>query len=180
MTEKKELALYVDMDGVLVDFLGGAGKATDMKFKTHMDWEKVKKTEWKTLANIGSRFWAKLPWMNDGKKLWSFVKQYEPRILSAFPQATENKQNAIDGKREWIKKNLSGVKEVNLVKGQDKQNFARKNAILIDDSKRNIDQFRRAGGIGILHTSASDTIKQLKKYLEHQGQDFRGTDGSVR
>jgi len=32
-----------------------------------------------------------------------------------------------------------------------------------DDRESNIDQWRAAGGIGILHTSASDTIRQLKK-----------------
>lgn len=157
--------LYVDMDGVLVDFLKGAGQATSMNFKTHMDWEKVKQTEWETLSKMGSRFWARLPWMKDGKQLWNYVKDYEPRILSAFPQAKQNKQHAINGKKEWIKKNLSGVKEVNLVKGQDKQKYARKNTILIDDSERNINQFNNAGGIGILHTDTKSTIAKLKGIL---------------
>ena len=172
--------IYVDMDGVLCDFLKGAGEATGYKFKTHMDWEKVKRTEWQTLANMGSRFWARLPWMKDGKQLWKYVQDYEPRILSAFPQAPENKQHAINGKVDWIKRNLRNVAEINIVRGQEKQNYARKNTILIDDSPRNIDQFNRAGGIGILHTSSSKTIKELKTHLEWQGQDFRGSGGSPR
>ena len=35
--------------------------------------------------------------------------------------------------------------------------------ILIDDRKSNIEEWRANGGIGILHTSATDTISQLKK-----------------
>jgi len=34
---------------------------------------------------------------------------------------------------------------------------------LIDDRKSNIEQWISQGGIGILHTSAADTIQQLKK-----------------
>lgn len=167
ITEKKtEYIIYVDMDGVLCNFLKGASDATGYDLKQHSQWEQIKGTHWKTISKMGSRFWARLPWMPDGKKLWNFVKPYEPRILSAFPQAEQNKQFAIDGKKEWIRKNLSGVKEINIVRGQEKQNFARKGAILIDDSPRNIKQFIQAGGIGILHTDANKTIDILKSILQ--------------
>jgi len=36
-------------------------------------------------------------------------------------------------------------------------------AVLIDDYKKNTDQFTQRGGIGILHTSTSNTISELKK-----------------
>ena len=39
----------------------------------------------------------------------------------------------------------------------------RQPAILIDDYPKNVDQFKAAGGIGILHISASNTISQLKR-----------------
>ena len=39
----------------------------------------------------------------------------------------------------------------------------RRPALLIDDFKRNVDQFKAAGGIGIHHTSASKTISELKR-----------------
>jgi hypothetical protein len=47
-----------------------------------------------------------------------------------------------------------------------KQNYAKVAglpAILIDDYKKNTDQFTDKGGIGILHTSTSNTIRELKK-----------------
>ena len=37
------------------------------------------------------------------------------------------------------------------------------NHILIDDRLSNIEQWRSQGGIGILHTSAVNTIQQLKE-----------------
>jgi hypothetical protein len=44
-----------------------------------------------------------------------------------------------------------------------KKDFAGPNNILIDDRVDNINGWIEAGGIGILHTSAEDTIKQLNK-----------------
>jgi hypothetical protein len=41
--------------------------------------------------------------------------------------------------------------------------FAAEGKILIDDMEQTIREWRNAGGIGILHTSAADTIKELKK-----------------
>ena len=49
----------------------------------------------------------------------------------------------------------------------EKQNYAqtgyRSPAILIDDYPTNVQQFRARGGIGIVHTTASKTITELKK-----------------
>ena len=44
-----------------------------------------------------------------------------------------------------------------------KQLFAAEDKILIDDMEQTINEWNKGGGIGILHTSAADTIKQLKK-----------------
>ena len=59
---------------------------------------------------------------------------------------------------------------INLVRRKEKKDFAMKGsdnkkqpAILIDDYPKNVNQFKAAGGIGILHTSASNTISQLKR-----------------
>jgi hypothetical protein len=39
----------------------------------------------------------------------------------------------------------------------------REQAVLIDDYPKNIKEWTAKGGIGILHTSASSTIRQLKR-----------------
>ena len=44
-----------------------------------------------------------------------------------------------------------------------KSNYAKENAILIDDFASNIKRWEAAGGIGILHKNANDTIQQLKQ-----------------
>ena len=47
---------------------------------------------------------------------------------------------------------------------ESKKNYARKDAILIDDRISNINDWNNAGGIGILHTSTSSTLTKLSKY----------------
>ena len=47
--------------------------------------------------------------------------------------------------------------------GSQKGMFALEGSVLIDDRKKNIEAWEDNGGIGILHTSAEDTINQLKK-----------------
>jgi len=105
-----------------------------------------------------------MPWMPDGKAFWTFIKPYKPSVLSA--PSYDPKSSS--GKRKWVARHLSNVKQLILTNAASKQKYANKNSILIDDRKRNIAQWKAAGGIGILHTSASSSIRQLKKYLDAQ------------
>ncbi len=55
---------------------------------------------------------------------------------------------------------------INIVRRREKKNFAmnkRQPAILIDDYPKNVQQFKSAGGIGILHSNTQTTISQLRK-----------------
>ena len=153
--------IYVDMDGVLCDFIAQSKKATGKIFtqdKAKEYWPIIKRTP---------RFWSDMPWMPGGKQLWNYIKQYNPHILSAY---TPEDPNCIPGKRTWLRKNVRiSSNRVNLVRRVEKQKFAMKSdmgrapAILIDDFPRNIDQFKAAGGMGIVHTSTSNTLRELKK-----------------
>ena len=90
--------------------------------------------------------------------LFSYIKPFNPIILSAPSQ----EESSRIGKRVWKKNNLPDAKMI-LTPAKFKQKYAGENKILIDDMERNIQQWRDKGGIGILHTSAVDTIKQLKE-----------------
>ena len=86
------------------------------------------------------------------------VKESNPILLSSPSRSSTSRL----GKRLWVKNNLPGTKLI-LAQAKDKQNYAQKDRILIDDRPSNIEQWRASGGVGILHISASDTIKQLKE-----------------
>ena len=96
--------------------------------------------------------------MSDGEQYWNYIKDYDVELLSSPSRSSTSRL----GKRLWVRNNTPGVK-LTLAQAAKKQNYAAPNHILIDDRKSNIDQWIAAGGIGILHTSASDTISQLKK-----------------
>jgi hypothetical protein len=54
-------------------------------------------------------------------------------------------------------------KKLLLYPRNQKQLFAAPDKILIDDMEQTINEWNKGGGIGILHTSADNTIKELKK-----------------
>ena len=145
--------IYCDMDGVLVDFDKGYYNLTG----TEASFDTDPKQFWDPITKAGAAFWIKLPWMPDGKQLWNYIKQYNPDLLSAPSREESSKM----GKRIWVKRELPGAKLI-LRSADRKQEFATPNSILIDDRADNIQRWKDAGGIGIVHTSAADTIQQLK------------------
>jgi cytidyltransferase-like protein len=154
--EGSKYKIYVDMDGVLVDFDGGYEKLTGIT--TRAADEKGPEFFWKPISKAGAKWWITLNWMPDGKQLWDYVKKYNPELLSAPSREEASKM----GKRIWVKRELPGVKLI-LRLADKKQEFASPNSILIDDREKNIEQWKSAGGVGILHTDAASTIKKLKE-----------------
>lgn len=159
--------IMVDMDGVIADF-GKAVKKIMPEFIEGVN-EKNKKLDGKMWGKIGKyqktgEFWFDLEPMEDAFVLWNFVKPYDPEILSAYG---DPKFGAREQKIKWIAKHLGSTVRANLVqRSVDKAVFARPNIILIDDKRKALDPFIAAGGIGILHTSAADSIAQLKAIIK--------------
>ena len=150
--------IYSDMDGVLTDFDASFMKASDGILPSEYEKNFGKDGFWKLIDERGVGYWAGMPWMSDGKIYWDYIKKYKPTLLSSPSRSSTSRL----GKRLWVKNNIPGTKLI-LAQSKDKQNYAQKDRILIDDRPSNIDQWRASGGIGILHISASDTIRQLKE-----------------
>lgn len=154
---KQQYKIYCDMDGVLCDFdkrfeqfSGMSPKEYESKYGTKKFWELIDK--------IGTQFWSKMPWMPEGKQLWQYISKYKPDLLSAPSQKATSRY----GKRLWVNENIPGAKLI-LANREKKQNYSKKNSILIDDRPDTIDEWNSRGGIGILYTSTLDTIKKLKE-----------------
>jgi len=153
-----EYKIFSDMDGVLTDFDESFKKASggiaprdyENKFGINKFWELI--------DSKGVGFWVGMPYMSDGEQYWNYIKDYNVELLSS-PSRSESSRL---GKRLWVRNNMPGVK-LTLAYSADKQKYAASNHILIDDRKSNIDQWVSRGGVGILHTSTADTIRQLKK-----------------
>jgi len=163
--------IYVDMDGVLADFVTGIKKIFPTYDESRYQSDpKYRSEQWKRVAKYskeGGKLWLELPEMADAKQLMNFVQDYNHEILSATGNPA---YGAEPQKRTWISSRWPVIK-VNLVhKSTDKAQYATPESILIDDQRKSIDPWIKAGGIGILHKNAAQTINELKKILN------RGTD----
>jgi hypothetical protein len=173
---EKKYVIYSDMDGVLVDFDKGYKDLTDVSTKQADAQGKSK--FWKLFGkslikkNIPERsYWADLEPMPDKEKLWNFISPFNPYVLTApsvnfdipFEERYKLEKNqSMQGKTEWANKYLSNMRKLYFRSAGRKSDFAGPNKILIDDRADTIQKWRDAGGIGILHKNATDTIQQLK------------------
>ena len=153
-----EYKIFSDMDGVITDFDASFKKASDGIAPRDYENKFGINKFWGLIDSKGVGFWVGMPYMSDGEQYWNYIKDYDVELLSS-PSRSESSRL---GKRLWVRNNMPGVK-LTLAYSSDKQKYAAPNHILIDDRKSNIDQWVSRGGVGILHTSTADTIRQLKK-----------------
>ena len=151
--------IYCDMDGVLVDFDKQFEKASGGVPPREYEEKNGKEAFWNLIDNEnGVGFWVGMPWMPNGKQLWEYIKPNDPMLLSSPSRSNSSRL----GKRLWVRNNLPGTKLI-LANAANKKNYADSNNILIDDRPSNVDQWKAAGGIGILFISTAQTIEELKK-----------------
>ncbi|HRZ18947.1 MAG TPA: GNAT family N-acetyltransferase [Methanofastidiosum sp.] len=151
------MKIYVDQDGVLSDFDKefqklGHGSADDFVEKYSEN------AMWHLINSKVDNFWKYMEWMPDGKDFWNFVKDHNPTILTKPAPVKHCKED----KLAWLKKEIGDVPVIVTTK---KEKYADKDSVLIDDMPKNISKWQEAGGIGILHTSAENSIKKLQKIL---------------
>jgi len=169
--------IFCDLDGVLVDFNRGFMEIPENpeKLSPHA-YEKLhgKNSIWPILDKLGEDFWSDLPWTQDGRELWDYLKQYDPIILSAPSRSPE----CLAGKTKWIKLHLHIDEEpvtkpedftskTRIILDQDKWKYARNEFdILIDDFDTKLNKWTDAGGTGILHNDSTDSIRVLEGIME--------------
>lgn len=162
LIERASYKVFCDLDGVLVDFIAGVKK--EINVKTEPSQSMI--DEFLSTYYAGtSKFWAELPWKQDGPRLWNTLKDLRTEILSACPQNCKLSPEIVRGKRKWVKKHLGLTNGVNITNRKAKKKFVGPKYILIDDYAKNVNEWRLSGGIGIVHTSASNTLKELKRIL---------------
>jgi len=153
--------IYCDMDGVLCDYIKRIMEHYPDAVKK--DWIQGQDVSFGQLAKTIPDFWETLDWMPGGRKLWNFIKHFEPSILSAPSRYDER---SVGGKVNWIENHLGPNVDPFLIKSPEKQFYSRPGRILIDDMEYIIEQWRARGGIGIVHVDADQTIRELVKILK--------------
>ena len=153
----EKYVLYVDLDGVLVDFENGFREYFGKPSNAFNDDDL-----WRNIGQLPN-FFYNLDWKPDGLKLWANIKKYAPIILTGAPESKPSKGLSYKDQKElWVKENLGLYVKCLVVKSKDKQKYAKSNHILIDDRPKNINEWVIASGIGILHVNLQSTLKQLR------------------
>lgn len=154
--------IYLDMDGVIADF----NKRYKALYKMEPKEAEDKKEFHKFFSEfIATQQFATLDLMPDATMLLNYLSKLN--IPTEILSSTSSEKRDADIRAQklmWLQTHNIGFK-VNLVPGKRlKKDFSNPNSLLIDDTPVNIDQWRREGGVGILHTDALTTIGILKMY----------------
>lgn len=149
--------LFVDLDGVLVDFEGGVHEHTGRLVS-----EMSPRQMWPWLARIPD-FYARLKWTSDGKELWGHVLPHSPIILTGLPMGNWARPQ----KLAWCERELGRQVLVVTCMSRDKAKVALEYAgdsvpVLVDDRESIRDSWESMGGNFILHRSAAETIVALR------------------
>jgi len=191
-------AIYLDMDGVLVDFVGGcldlfgvAGTELDGKpiYDCVNGWDMMPKVIsralgkevsdaefWQIVGQAGEYFWANLDWTPKGKEILQLCEHYAPVVLMSAPT---NHPSSAAGKMRWIKTNAPTIwKTRRWALTAVKHHFAHPGAILVDDGTHNHRDFKLHGGDCYLvpapwnceDFSTRDLVAELTQFLTaHRG-----------
>ena len=153
--------LYLDLDGVCVDFIRGAIAAHDhnpdevlTRWAAHHRGEflpyKVMGIELDPfldrLGELGESFWIQLepfPWFDELYNRLSAIGHV------VFCTATTRSPSCLSGKLHWLQDRF-GNDFQDFILTSHKHRLAHANACLIDDFDDNIDRFRQRGGQGVL------------------------------
>ena len=175
--------IYIDMDGVLVDFENGIkniiptfGKLTKSLDSNEM-WKAVEKKK---------NFWETLKPLPNAKELIALLKRKfksaEFYILTGVPsdqkkisKELEEKDKEIgfinsaskDGKKKWIEKNFPEFNnKIIFVRRIQKQEYSQEGCLLIDDNLETCEEWNIKEGVGIWYNHKNKNFNAIKKTIK--------------
>lgn len=141
--------LFCDLDGVLVDFVGGALKLHGIENYTVDTWNFDKllfpDNTNKFWEPLGFDFWADLEWTDEGKELFDRLLKMAGGENICFLTSPCLTVGSVEGKIEWLRRNIPQLSRQYAI-CPAKHFLARKDALLVDDSDMNVERFVDAGG----------------------------------
>jgi hypothetical protein len=156
--------LYLDMDMVLVNLYGKLRELAGPAYLKEFD-----KPDWGIFSKHPDLY-STLELMPDARILyWNCVEwcyrtetRHTVQVLTALPYRLDLFPLAAAHKVEQMRTLDKNLRVCFGPFPEDKHLHVRSSRdILIDDRQSNIDQWRTAGGIGILHTSTEESLRQL-------------------
>ncbi len=151
------MQLFLDCDGVLADFDKRAAEILGMNSREY-ETQKGAKDFWKRIYSTPD-FFLSLDKMPDAEELVDATRHLNPIILTGKPQGGWAEAQ----KLAWRDKHFPDLDMiVCLSKDKYIHMHDEKDNILIDDWTKHKHVWEEAGGYFIHHTSAADSIRQLR------------------
>jgi hypothetical protein len=139
--------VFLDLDGVLADFDGGAHALL-----------KMSPAQYQERFGPGA-FWKKLATAPDfyAHTLMEGVKHLDPIILTGLPIG----KWAEPQKRGWVEKHFPGLQVITTL-ARHKSRYCSPGDVLVDDQERYREAWEAAGGHFIHHTDAETSLAALR------------------
>jgi hypothetical protein len=160
---RKIKKIYLDMDGVIADF---NKKYKEMFSISPKAAEQDKKFEPFFNEFIEKQGFATLELMPDAINLMNYLRKTGIPIEILSSTSSERRDAQIrPQKMKWLHDHQIEFPVI-LVQGAHlKKDFASPEALLIDDTSKNIDEWRREGGIGIHYTDYISCVAIMSMYI---------------
>lgn len=159
---RKMKNIYLDMDGVIADF---DKRYVELFNITTKQAERDKK--WVQFFDkfIQDRHFATLDLMPEARELMEYLKGTGIPITILSSTSSEKRHDEIrPQKMEWLKKYKIDFPVILVPGARLKKDYATPDSILIDDTSKNIDDWRREGGVGILYEDLLHTRIMMSMY----------------
>lgn len=147
--------LFLDCDGVLANFdaraeevFGEHPRVAERRIGTPEFWRLLRETD---------AFYAQLPLMPDARELFVAVEHLDPIILTGCPLGGW----AEPQKHAWAAAHFPGVRIITTM-SVNKRDHMQPGDVLVDDYLKYRDLWEGAGGIFVHHTSAENSIADLR------------------
>ena len=180
--------IFCDIDGTLVDYIGGICQAWGINNPYLEDSPQYQEVvgiydlcqtlsmPQRQLDSIGSchNFWKRLRWLKDGRQLLQLVERIVGKENVRLLSQPTNEAFSYAGKMLWIKRHLPDYVGRSLL-GVCKTDAGGPGKILIDDCEENIEAWKKLGGIGILVPRPWNRLGEAG-YVPHQWVEARLRD----
>ena len=157
--------VFLDMDGVLVDFFNAFAKLANVKHWKQMDPQRLQDVLEKI---VGSDYFAKLPKTNTCDSIVEMVVDFAGSYSILSSPLRGDIANSTKHKKVWVMDNLSPQPTTTIIV-RDKSQYALLNGvqnILIDDRANNIHKWKEAGGYGIKYQANENDLSVISGALK--------------
>lgn len=155
--------ILLDLDGVLVDFVGAAclvhrwDAAKVVEYDFFKTFGKTDAEFWQPIDARGEDWWASLPAHNWAARLIDTVRRNGNLVIATSPS---RHHGSAAGKVRWLQR-VFGNSFRNYMLGPSKHLMANQETVLIDDSETQCAAFAAAGGTACLFPQPWNRLGQI-------------------